>query len=42
MKLFAKIFGPLALVATIVPAARFMFKLMPLGAVKRTMLAAKV
>jgi len=40
MQSFAKYLGLLALAATIVPPALFMFKLMPLDAMKWTMFAA--
>jgi hypothetical protein len=42
MQTFAKALGLLALAATIVPPALFMFKLMPLDAVKWTMFGATV
>jgi hypothetical protein len=42
MKSLAKVLGLLALVATILPPALFMFKLMALETVKWTMLAATV
>lgn len=40
MQALAKYLGLLALAATIVPPALFMFKLMPLAAMQWTMLAA--
>jgi hypothetical protein len=40
MQSFAKYLGLLALAATIVPPALFMFKLMPLAAMQWTMLGA--
>lgn len=42
MKTLAKILGLLALVATILPPALFMFKVMALETVKWTMLAATI
>lgn len=42
MRPLAKTLGLLALAGTIVPAALFMFKLMPLEIVKAVMLAATV
>lgn len=42
MQIFAKILGFLALAATIVPPALFMFKLVSLDTVKWTMLAGTV
>lgn len=42
MQSFAKILGLLALAATIVPPTLFMFKLMPLDAMKWTMFAATI
>ena len=42
MKAFAKILGPLALAATMVPPLLFMFKVMSEGPMKTTMLVAAV
>lgn len=42
MHSFAKFLGLLALAATIVPPALFMFKIMPLVAMKWTMLVAAI
>ncbi len=42
MKAAAKILGPLALAATLIPPVLFAFKLIPEGAMKLTLLVAAV